>query len=69
MWITLPSKINAMNREKGFYWVQFEDEPWEVAQFKNGRWLLIGVDDSNTYHDKDFLKISEEKLERWNRKK
>lgn len=67
MWITLPSKINSMNRENGFYWVRFQDESWEIAKFENGRWLVIGVDDSNIYHDKDFEKIEEEPIKKYRR--
>lgn len=51
-----------MNREEGYYWIQFEDEPWEIAFFKNGRWSLCGTDDS--FHDKDFYKIDENKLKK-----
>lgn len=56
-----------MNRENGFYWVRFQDESWEIAKFENGRWLVIGVDDSNIYHDKDFEKIEEEPIKKYRR--
>jgi hypothetical protein len=67
MWLILPSKINFMDRESGFYWVKFENEPWEVAKWdsKIQRWYLTEADD--VFKDFEFERVDENQIKKYKR--
>lgn len=44
-------------RENGFYWVQFQDKSWNVAEYYNGKWSITEVE--GYYDDNDFIEIAE----------
>jgi len=65
MWITLPSKINAMNREKGYYWIRFQDEEYEIGLWNGSLWKVI--DSDADWNDKDFQNIDENPIKKYKR--
>ena len=45
-----------MERESGFYWVEYEGE-WQPAHFEAGVWLIVG--DSEYLEASEFSEIGE----------
>lgn len=54
-----------MERINGFYWVRFHEEDWIVSEWDSDKWLIPGS--KHHYEDRDFEKINEEPLKRYNR--
>lgn len=65
MWTILPSKINGMDREKGYYWIRFQDEEYEIAFWDGNSWNITG--NSDIWNDKDFQNIDENPIKKYKR--
>ncbi len=48
-----------MERQEGYYWVKYYDA-FEIAEWKEGVWLLCGIDDK--YSDNDLSFINENRI-------
>lgn len=49
-------------REEGYYWVKQYGVDWEVANFFDGKWFLIGVDSDYKCDDDYFFEINETRI-------
>ena len=54
-----------MDREKGYYWIRFQDEEYEIAFFFFYSWNITG--NSDIWNDKDFQNIDENPIKKYKR--